>query len=45
MSVLYLDQARRAGLTTERVPNALDWDVVRAELAGRAVPSVSTSPG
>jgi len=38
---LFLDQARRAGLRAERVPNALDWDVVRAELAGRAVPSVS----
>jgi cholesterol oxidase len=38
---LFLDQARRAGLHHELAPNALDWDVVRAELAGRAVPSVS----
>lgn len=38
---LFLDQARRAGLPVERVPNALDWDVVRAELAGRATPSVT----
>jgi cholesterol oxidase len=38
---LYLEQARRAGLPAERVPNALDWDVVRAELAGHAVPSVT----
>jgi hypothetical protein len=38
---LFLDQARRAGLHAELAPNALDWDVVRAELAGRAVPSVS----
>nr|WP_239028443.1 GMC oxidoreductase [Pseudonocardia acidicola] len=37
----FLDQARRAGLPAERVANALDWDVVRAELAGRAVPSVT----
>ena len=38
---LFLDQARRAGLPAELAPNALDWDVVRDELAGRAVPSVS----
>ncbi|WP_308259266.1 GMC oxidoreductase [Pseudonocardia sp. H11422] len=38
---LFLDQARRAGLPAERVANALDWDVVRAELAGRAVGSVT----
>jgi cholesterol oxidase len=38
---LFLDQARRAGLHSELPPNALDWDVVRDELAGRAVPSVS----
>lgn len=38
---LFLDQARRAGLTAQRFDNALDWDVARAELAGRATPSVT----
>jgi cholesterol oxidase len=38
---LFLDQAERAGLHAERVANAVDWDVVRDELAGRAKPSVT----
>lgn len=38
---LFIEQARRAGLEPERFPNAVDWDVVRAELDGRATPSVS----
>jgi cholesterol oxidase len=38
---LFFDQARRAGLTAERLPNALNWDIARAELAGKAVPSVT----
>jgi cholesterol oxidase len=38
---LFLDQARRAGLESEFVPNALDWGLVRDELAGRRRPSVS----
>ncbi|MDQ7904064.1 GMC oxidoreductase [Phytohabitans sp. ZYX-F-186] len=38
---LFLDQARRAGLPAGRLDEACDWDVVRAELAGRAVPSAS----
>lgn len=38
---LFLDQARRAGMTPLRFPNAVDWDVVRDELSGRATPSVS----
>jgi cholesterol oxidase len=38
---LFLDQARRAGLAAELAPNALDWDLVRAELDGSRRPSVS----
>lgn len=38
---LWIDHAGRAGLPVERAPLAIDWDVVRAELAGRAVPSAS----
>lgn len=38
---LFLEQARRAGLTAQLLPNATDWDVVRAEFAGRATPSMS----
>ena len=38
---LFMDQARRAGLTAQRLPNALDWDIARDELAGRATPSVT----
>jgi cholesterol oxidase len=38
---LFLDQARRAGLPASRLDEACDWGVVRAELAGTAVPSAS----
>jgi cholesterol oxidase len=38
---LFLDQARRAGLPAGRLDEACDWSVVRAELAGAAVPSAS----
>lgn len=38
---LFLDQARRAGLPAARLDEACDWDVVRAELSGAAVPSAS----
>ncbi len=38
---LFLDQAARAGLPTGRLDEACDWDVVRDELAGAAVPSAS----
>lgn len=38
---LFQEQARRIGMTAELLPNATDWDVVRAELAGRATPSMS----
>lgn len=38
---LFLDQAARAGLPAGRLDEACDWDVVRDELAGAAVPSAS----
>jgi cholesterol oxidase len=38
---LFLDQARRADLPAGRIAEAVDWDVVRAELAGEAVPAAS----
>lgn len=38
---LFLDQARRAGLPADRIDEACDWSVVRAELDGTAVPSAS----
>lgn len=38
---LFLDQARRAGLPADRIDEAVDWAVVRAELAGTAVPAAS----
>jgi cholesterol oxidase len=38
---LFLDQARRAGLPAGKIDEACDWDVVRAELAGEAVPAAS----
>jgi cholesterol oxidase len=34
-----LDQATRAGFPTRPVDLAIDWDVVRDEIAGRSVPS------
>jgi cholesterol oxidase len=34
-----LDQARRAGFATRPVDLAVDWDIVRDEIAGRRVPS------
>jgi cholesterol oxidase len=38
---LFLDQARRAGLPAGRINEAVDWGIVRAELAGQAVPAAS----
>jgi cholesterol oxidase len=38
---LFLDQASRAGLPAARIDEAVDWGVVRDELAGRAVPAAS----
>ncbi|MDR7278025.1 GMC oxidoreductase [Catenuloplanes atrovinosus] len=38
---LFLDQAARAGLPAGRLDEACDWSVVRAELAGTAVPAAS----
>jgi cholesterol oxidase len=38
---LFLDQARRADLPAGRIDEAVDWAVVRAELAGEAVPAAS----
>ncbi|MEN3356329.1 MAG: cholesterol oxidase [Mycobacteriales bacterium] len=38
---LFLDQARRAELPAARIDEAVDWAVVRAELAGEAVPAAS----
>jgi cholesterol oxidase len=38
---LFLDQAARADLPAGRIDEAVDWDVVRAELAGEAVPAAS----
>jgi cholesterol oxidase len=38
---LFLDQAARAGLPAARIDEAVDWGVVRDELAGRAVPAAS----
>jgi cholesterol oxidase len=34
-----LDQARAAGFPTRPVELAVDWDIVRDEIAGRAIPS------
>ena len=34
-----LEQARRAGFATRPVELAMDWDIVRDEMAGRRVPS------
>jgi len=39
-SRVLLNQATNAGFTTIKPPIALNWDVVRAELAGTVVPSV-----
>jgi cholesterol oxidase len=38
---LFLDQAARAGLPAAPLDEAVEWDVVRDELAGRAVPAAS----
>ncbi len=40
-SRLFLDQAARAGLPTQRLTVAVDWNLVRAELQGRARPAAS----
>jgi cholesterol oxidase len=34
------DECDRAGIPTERVPAAMDWDLVRDEIAGKISPSV-----
>lgn len=40
-SRLFLDHAQRAGLTGTRTPVAVDWDVIRDELAGRSAPAAT----
>lgn len=38
---LYLNDAKKADLPVARITDAVDWDVIRDELSGKAVPSAT----
>jgi cholesterol oxidase len=42
---VFIQQAKKAGLPTSLLEGAVDWNIVRQELAGRRVPSVIVGEG